>query len=248
MDSHETKIFSAVLIATAIIAVILIYFIISIIRNHRRHLRLQHQNLVVEITTLENERRRIVTDLHDELGPLLSVVKMQVSSVDARDQEDIQLVNKARVNLDIILERIRGICNDLMPRVLDRKGLITAVNEFLTEIHYRTDIQVTFSNQCEFIPVEKQLHIYRMIQETVHNAVKHSQADRISIRLLPRDGKIILEIEDDGKGFIAEEEITNGSGLGLKNILSRTHVLRGDAYILSSPGTGTKFTIEIPNA
>lgn len=95
MDSHETKIFSAVLIATVIIAVILIYFIISIIRNHRRHLRLQHQNLVVEITTLENERRRIVTDLHDELGPLLSVVKMQVSSVDARDQEDIQLVNKA---------------------------------------------------------------------------------------------------------------------------------------------------------
>src|SRR3954467_736317 len=106
MDPHQTKIFYAILLAAAILGIIVLYFIFTIIRNQRRHLKLQQANLLVEITTLENERKRIVSDLHDELGPLLSVVKFQVSGLETRHPEDLKLIEKASTNLDNILDRI----------------------------------------------------------------------------------------------------------------------------------------------
>src|SRR5688500_12226345 len=111
MDPNETKIYNAILIAAGVLGIILIYFIITIIRNQRRHLKLQQANLLVEITTLENERKRIVADLHDELGPLLSVVKLHVMSLETNEKQNLELIEKANANLDDILDRIRDICN-----------------------------------------------------------------------------------------------------------------------------------------
>jgi len=79
MDPEETKIYIAVLIAAAVIAVILIYFIYTILKQQRKNLTLHKEKIQAEIVTLEHERKRIASDLHDELGPLLSSVRMQIS-------------------------------------------------------------------------------------------------------------------------------------------------------------------------
>lgn len=247
MDPYQTKIFSAILVAAGILGIIVIYFIITIVRNQRRHLKLQQANLLVEITTLENERKRIVSDLHDELGPLLSVVKFQVSSLETEKEEDMALIEKANTNLDNILDRIRGICNELMPQVLIRKGLIMAISEFVHDLDGKTPMHMEFRYADVSIPEKAEIHLYRMIQEIINNAVKHSAATSLTVDLSSKNNKLIIRIEDNGKGFNADTMKKESAGFGLKNILSRVDILKGDLYLASQPGKGTVFTIEIPN-
>jgi signal transduction histidine kinase len=247
MDPHQTKIFSAILVAASILGIIVIYFIITIVRNQRRHLKLQQANLLVEITTLENERKRIVSDLHDELGPLLSVVKFQVSSLETEQPEDLELIEKANENLDTILDRIRGICNELMPQVLIRKGLISALREYIHEVDIRSKISVDFSHDENIrIPDKAEIHLYRIIQEIINNALKHSNANTIIIHMSLKSDKLVTTISDDGKGFDSEAIGKESRGFGLKNILSRVNILKGDLYLASEPGKGTRYSIEIP--
>ena len=248
MYPDKTKIFYAILLAAGIIGIILIYIIITIVSNQRRHLKLQHQHLVTEITTLENERRRIVSDLHDDLGSLLSIIKFQVISVQPGKPEDQELINKAVANVDDILERIRDICNQLMPQVLIRKGLITAIEEFIREIDLLTTIHIEFMYDDFILPASVEIHVFRMIQEMVNNAARHSAANVLSIKIQSINDKLILTVKDDGKGFYPDRILKESNGLGLKNMLSRTDVLKGELFLESLPGKGTTYTIEIPNA
>lgn len=248
MDLFETKIFSAILIAATVLALVVGYFIISILRNQRRHMKLQEQNLMVEITTLENERKRIVADLHDELGPLLSVVKFQISGLETQDPEDLELIEKASGNLDNILHRIRGICNELMPQVLIRKGLVVAIHDFLSELSATSSIKLSFTHQEDIsIHPHAEVHLYRMIQEIVNNAIKHSGGTQLSIDLKNKGNLLIITTHDDGKGLPGDAVLRQSKGHGLKNILSRVDILKGDVYLASEPNKGTTYTIEVPN-
>lgn len=247
MDSNETKIYNAILIAAGVLGIILVYFIINIIRSQRRHLKLEQENLLVEITALENERQRIVKDLHDELGPLLSVVKFQVMSLETENADDLDMIKRTNASLDDVLDRIRDICNHLVPQALARKGLIMAIDEFLNDIDTKTPMEMDFRYENMRVPERMGLHLYRMVQEIINNAIKHSGATKLSINLFEKDRKLIITIHDNGKGFVTEKVIKETRGLGLKNILSRVNILLGDLYLASDPRNGTTYTIEIPN-
>lgn len=244
MDSHQAKIFSAILLAATILAVVLVYFILTIVQNQRRYVKLQHARLSLEATTLENERRRIVSDLHDELGPLLSIVKFQISDMDGASD----LMQKATDNLDIIMDRIRGICNELMPQVLLRKGLTSALREFIYEIDARTPLNLEFVHDegITFVGTQE-IHLYRIVQELVNNTIKHAHANNLTISIRKKGSKLIISIQDDGYGFDTEKIIAEGRGYGIRNILNRVNILKGELYITSAPGCGSLFIIEIPD-
>lgn len=246
MDSKETKIFTAILIAASIIGIIIVYFITTVIRNQRRHLQLQQQFIFTEIATLEKERKRIVSDLHDELGPLLAVVKLQLTSIETIQKEDTELMDKASGNIDNILHRVRGICNELMPHVLIKKGLIAAIAEFIADINDQSNVQLLFSHNGVRIPKQAEIHIYRILQEMINNALKHSNASVVTINMHNAKSRLIIVVADNGIGFDADKITHESIGLGLKNIRSRTEVLKGDIYLDSAPGKGSTFTIEIP--
>src|SRR5215213_8150211 len=125
-------IFTSTLIFGLLIAIIIVYFIISIVRYHRRYIRLQRERIFAEITIQENERKRIATDLHDSLGPLLSAVKLNINSIDIQQQEDQEVINKAGRYLDEIIGSMRQISHNLLPNTLERKGLAEAVREFIS--------------------------------------------------------------------------------------------------------------------
>src|ERR1700748_3283652 len=93
-DKMENKILNITLLFSVIIGAIIVYFFVSIIRHHRRYMRLQREKIFAEITIRENERKRIAGDLHDSMGPLLSAVKLNISNVDVRDQEDKMVLEK----------------------------------------------------------------------------------------------------------------------------------------------------------
>src|SRR3569833_1372485 len=112
MDAKETSFYTAILIVCAVVGVIIFYFIVSIIRQQRRAVRLYKQSLLTEITTLEKERSRMASDLHDEVGPLLSAVKLKIASLDV-NEEDEQEIEKTNEQIDKLITRMREISFNL---------------------------------------------------------------------------------------------------------------------------------------
>src|SRR5690349_8916044 len=131
MDAKETSFFTAVLIVSIIIGVIIIYFITSIIRQQRRNIDLYRQSVLAEITAMEKERARIAADLHDELGPMLSAIKLKINSFELTDADDLIQVDKTNAHIDGLIKRMREISYDLIPNTLIRKGLVVALKEFI---------------------------------------------------------------------------------------------------------------------
>jgi signal transduction histidine kinase len=109
-------------------------------------------------------------------------------------------------------------------------------------------MHLEFSYRQVSIPEHAGIHLYRMVQEIVNNAIKHSGASLLKIELFPKQDKLIIIIADNGKGFDSETIKKESTGFGLKNILSRVDILKGDLYLAAQPGKGTTYTIEIPNA
>jgi signal transduction histidine kinase len=243
----ESKILNITILMSLIIAVVIIYFFVSIIRYHRRYMRLQREKIFAEITIRENERKRIAGDLHDSLGPLLSAVKLNISSVDVESTEDRQVLDKTGGYLDEIIGSLRRISHDLLPNTLERKGLVEAIREFINQVNTRQSVNIQLFIVKEIsIPREKEIHIFRMIQEIVHNTIKHSGARVLQIGFSEEGGHLLCLTRDDGKGFDKEKALAASHGLGLRSLESRCEILNGVLTLDSAPGEGTNYFIKIP--
>jgi signal transduction histidine kinase len=242
----ENRILYITVLFSLIITVIVVYFLISIIRYHRRYMRLQRERIRTEITIQENERKRIATDLHDSLGPLLSAVKLNINSLDIQPH-DQALLDRAGRSIDEIIGSMRQISYDLLPNTLERKGLVEAIRDFIGHIHFkqllRIEVYVVKDIQ---VPKEKEIHTFRMVQEIVHNTIKHAGAKNMQIGLSVENGHLLLLTKDDGRGFDIEKAKKNSSGLGLKSLESRCEILNAVMSMDSKPGEGTNYFIKIP--
>lgn len=247
MDPAEKTYYNSFLIVLIVVSVVLLYFIITIIRYHRRSLRLSKERIQAEIDTLENERRRIASDLHDELGPLLSAVKLQINNLETKDPEDLGLIEKSSQHIDSIIKKLREISNDLMPNTLLRKGLKTAIDEFIDSSQQAYKLPVKFiCDQHLELDKNKEINLYRMVQEILHNTIKHAKASMLIIKISVQDNRLFLMTADNGTGFDYSSKIRDNMGLGLRNLQSRTEVMGGEIACISEPGKGTTYTIEIP--
>lgn len=246
MDAHETTIYTTILIVSIVGGSIIIFFILSMMRQHRRNIALYKSKIKAEITTLENERSRVSADLHDELGPLLFTVKFKISSVESTP-EDQKVLEEASSYLDDIIQRIREISNDLMPGTLLRKGVFLAIEEFIEGLSKNTPVHILFTYPTIVdLSKEKAINLYRIVQEIIHNTLKHSKATDLEIELIATDSKITLHSHDNGIGFDYLTKTRENTGLGLRNLLSRTELMGRDLYVEAKPGDGTSYTIEIP--
>src|SRR5579875_2233815 len=209
MDAQTKTLYIAVLLTSLILGIIIIFFVISIVRQQRRNLELTRLNMLAEINTLERERARIAADLHDDLGPVLATIKFKVDSVDASNEEDNVLLQKASHQIDELASRLRSIAAGLMPAVLVRKGLLPALQEFIAHVEESTSLRIHFQPDfaCRLSPTQS-THIYRLIQEVVHNTVKHAGAAELFIRLWNKEGQMLhILCQDNGKGFDYEKTI-----------------------------------------
>lgn len=226
----------------AFLAIIITFFIVTMLRYHRRYVRLQKERVMNEIVTLENERKRMAYDLHDSLGPILSSVKLNINSIEAQQAEDQAIISKASAHIDDVIRNMRAISYNLLPITLERKGFFEALREFIdySTSNSKLPIQLLFKHAVE-IPKEKQIHIFRMLQEIIHNAVKHANAKNLYIVFGFEEGQIIIVTKDDGVGFDPAIVKQTSTGLGLKSIESRADILNGKVLIESSPGKGTTY-------
>jgi signal transduction histidine kinase len=247
MDTQKEAYYHSLVIIVIVVGIVLIYFILTAIRYQRRTLRLHKERIQAEIDTLENERQRIAADLHDELGPLLSAVKLQINTLETTDPVDLQSIDKASRYIDGIITKLREISNDLMPNTLMRKGLKNAIQEFIDNNQDSFKLPVKFICEPELIlPKEYEINLYRMVQEITHNTLKHARASLLIIKFSIQDNRLFLMTADNGVGFDYFSVMVDNSGLGLRNLQSRAEVMGGEFNCVSAPGKGTAFTIDIP--
>jgi two-component system, NarL family, sensor kinase len=247
MDAYQTSIYTAILIASAIIGLIIVYFVISMIRQQRLNQQLYKSKISAEITTLEKERARIAADLHDEMGPVLSSVKLKMNCLDITSAEDQAQLEKINSHIDQIILRMREISNDLMPTTFLRKGLAAAIEESIADNDFNSDLQIKFQHSdIPTLDPDKAIHVYRIIQEILHNTIKHARAKNLFIELSVKGDKLVLRCSDDGIGFNYSKLVNESAGLGLRSLLSRTEIMNGEMFVDNHRDKGTEYIFEIP--
>ena len=247
MDTNETTIFTAVLITGIVIGTIFIFFTITIYRNHRKHFKLLSRQFVAEVELLEKERSRIATDLHDELGPILAVTRIHLNTLDKLDEEQRQHLAIAEQNIAVLTERLGGIAKNLTPKALATKGLKVALQDFIEQMQDIPGIRVKMEYRLKSeLKMLHALHIYRMIQELIHNSLKHSGATQLNIQLAEGKNKIYFLYNDNGIGILKPDNAKTSMGLGLESISNRIDMLGGKMDQSKIPETGVEYFFEIP--
>jgi len=216
----------------------------------RERLKILNQQVV---TAQEEERRRLSRELHDEAGQALTALKIFLELIRA-DIPDTHLLLQQRMNEAVALtgatlEQIRILARDLRPPVLDALGLNEALNEYCHDFARRVNIKVSFSGcKLPVIPDEVSISLYRLLQEALTNAAKHSQAKEITVRLTDEKTSLKLIIEDDGVGFDKSTltEMSRTRGVGLLGVAERLEMVGGVLRIFSVTGRGTRLVAKIP--
>ncbi|OPB94832.1 ATP-binding protein [Elizabethkingia ursingii] len=195
----------------------------------------------------EQERGRLARDLHDGLGGLLSGTKHQLSYLDPHQSENIEEgISKSIKQIDGAVEELRRVAHNLMPDLLVKYGLEVAIQEFASRIsNSALDIHTEFINYGNSLSEEKQLIIYRIIQELVNNAIKHAEASEIIIQISQEENVLNLTVEDNGKGF-DYKGLNVKKTAGFHNIESRVQFLKGTMNIISELNIGTSIELQIP--
>jgi len=250
MYSSEEKIYFTILITASVIGLILLFFLVTIIRQHQKRVKLYNEQLRMEVELLETERARIASDLHDDIGPLLSAMKMNLHLLDTTNKNDLMIIGKTTGHIDHTAKRLREISNNIMPYTLQSKGLIKAVQEMIDLLSSVSQLQFSFDCQLTdtSISKEKEIHIYRLFQEALNNTVKHANATQMDIRIYEDKKQLCIDIRDNGAGFDQQQVMNRTKGLGLQNILRRTEILKGKVYLESAPGKGTSYHFTIPHS
>jgi signal transduction histidine kinase len=223
-------------------------------RDELHALALEKEKQNSKISTLtallegqEQERGRLARDLHDGLGGLLSGTKLQLSSLDSHRSENIEEgISKSITQIDDAVEELRRVAHNLMPDLLMKYGLEAAIREFAVRMSNGTlDIHTEFINYSNSVSEEKQLIIYRIIQELVNNAVKHADTSEIIIQISEEENVLHLTVEDNGRGF-DPAGLNVRKTAGFHNIESRVQFLKGTMNITSELDIGTSIEFQIP--
>ena len=234
-----------------IVGVILIREIFySLKRAEIDRVRTERKVLNAVINTEEKEKKRFANDLHDGLGPILSTVKMSLSTLDDRinDPSGIEILNNTNHLVNEAISTIKDISNNMSPHVLSNFGLASAINTFVSKINQTGTVEIDFNTNMENIRLEndKEVVIYRAVCELINNSVRHSGASRIEIELNKLEKFVTLQFNDNGRGFdMSTLGNEDSKGMGLSNIETRVRTVGGVFVLESNPGKGTNALIKM---
>ena len=202
------------------------------------------------LNALEEQQQRIGHDLHDSVGQLLTAVRMlseQLSDeLESRDERGAGLAGKIASFAQDALQQTRRVYRGLAPMMLQTEGLLTTLHDLAHNLDTLPDVSCTFTcnTDTEMGDPDTWIHIYRIMQEGAHNAIKHGHCENLELSLTWLKDKIVLGVRDDGQGF--NPDTVKGGGLGLSGMQYRAHLIGAMLEIDSSPGEGTTLTCSIP--
>jgi PAS domain S-box-containing protein len=211
--------------------------------NHLQHVR-------------EEQSAYIAREIHDDLGQTLTALKMNLTLL----QQDCRNVHRCQENnpvqesitdmqaiLDTMVTKIREITRELRPPVLDTSSIIEAIGWQVQEAREYAGFEIDYASNIDTLELDKDtsLAIFRIVQETLTNCIRHSDADRVRINVVSEHGSLIIKVSDNGKGFVPDEPSKKQS-FGIISIQQRASACGGRVAIESSPGKGTAVTLTVP--
>ena len=223
--------------------------VLSIIRDIRERKQMEKKVLDAIIRTEEQEREKFARNIHDDLGPLLSSVKMYINSIQTdSNKKKMDFIIK-QIN-EIVKEAIittKEISNDLSPHILANYGVIPAIESFTNKIVQNINLQVETNLHELRFSSDMETSMYRIIKELINNTLKHAKAKNILINISYDSEHVNLNYKDDGVG-IDIDKINNpeNTGRGISNIYSRSKSLNGTFRLYSCKPSGTCFDLNFP--
>jgi len=203
----------------------------------------------------EEERARVARELHDELGQVLTSLKLEFMWLvdELRGSEPkpgIQLVNKLQSLIGLIaisIQSVRQISGDLRPALLDHLGLKEAIQWEATKFQARTGIRcrVAWEVKDGLADRARQLALFRILQEALTNVVRHAHAGAVRVSVHERGRMLTLTVRDNGRG-ITKAELSSVESIGLLGMTERARLLGGRVAIRGVPGRGTTVTVQVP--
>lgn len=196
-------------------------------------------------TLIEDERKRMAREIHDELGQQLTFAKLKLASLRLKNEGLSALCEQIEAALDSSIRTVRRLATELRPALLDSVGLTAAVEWQMRAFEQRSGIRVV-AERIEELNVHTDLAtaLFRILQEALTNAARHSEATELQVSLYRESARAVLKIGDNGRGMPEGPEA--GQSLGILGMRERAGLLGGSLVIETAPGAGTRLTIEIP--
>lgn len=211
---------------------------------------IQKKILEATIEIEERERRKLGSDLHDDVGPLLSAINMHLSLL-ARKEELLKYcdsINEISLILKDAITAVREIANNLSPHILINYGLESALKAFFETKSNILPVVVEYHPEDMYLTQKIQLVLYRITVELYNNSLKHANADRVLIKIELSGDTLIYRYMDNGKGFNLDGLLNEtNTGMGLINIFNRIKAVNGTRNVQTAPGKGFSFEFTIPD-
>lgn len=207
----------------------------------------QKELLTAAVEVQETERRRIASDLHDDIGSLLSATRLYLRQLDpeAKKERTVEIKDQALTILDEMIQNTRRITHDLMPPALEKFGFQAATEDMCERITRSGGISVNFRSEIEKrLETRQEVVLYRVLQELINNTLKHAEAKNILVTIERQQDTFNFTYKDDGKGF--DTALVKSQGLGLRNIESRISLIGGRLQSITSPGNGLTVVVNLP--
>ena len=245
-----------IILGTLFVALFFIFLLIFVIAYFRKiyQLRAEKEKLEARITNEVNNARNeiqqatlnnISQEIHDNVGQLLSLTKMQLNLIEQKLGEEFSLIREAKSNISHAMTDLRDLAKGMSSDRIRLLGLYDSVVQEAARISKTGNLQVQVSatgNKWE-PEHQKQLVLFRVIQECFQNVIKHSGATDLEVIFAFLPHKLAIIISDNGVGFDYEAKRLAGEGLGLMNIVSRVQLIGGEVELKSSKGSGTAVSI-----
>ena len=212
----------------------------------KRQGALKQKLIEAVVETENNERKRIARDLHDGLGPVLSAINHYFQAfLDSKPEHREAIQNRLQIVISEAIDEVSRISHNISPHVLEKHGLMTALNNLLAPLMSNEKYDISFTSGFnERLDQKIELTVYRCITELINNTLKHAEATKISLDIARSDGKLAIRYSDNGKGFTALSG--KGGGQGIPNITNRVESFGGALSFVSSPNAGILVDILIP--
>ena len=251
-EEHRLMLYLGIAGGVVLLLVILMFFLFWRWTVQKKHLsdarikQLEQERLLVAAQAVldgENaERTRLARDLHDGLGSMLSLVKLNLPDMKSGgilEVEDVSRLQRAIAMLDSSISELRRVAHHIMPESLMRYGLKASLSDFCQSIPI---VSFHYFGNDQRMDSKFEILIYRAAYELINNALKHAEATQINVQLVQESDRLSLTIYDNGKGFDTSIET---KGMGLDNIRNRMETCDGKMTIYSTQGKGTEINIEI---
>ncbi|RYY19351.1 MAG: hypothetical protein EOO04_22200 [Chitinophagaceae bacterium] len=228
MDNTEIFLYFSILGIIVLLIGLLFIFYKGSCWVQQKFIKEHTGRIQAEVLSTERERQRVAADLHDETGGIIYDLIRKTELIQGKDAASTLLLNGIKARLKELDESVQEVTEGLMPLHLKRDGINTAIRNLVTHYQGVNGINIRlYEIALPKLKAESILHVYRIVQETINNAIRHSQASALIIMQRMEYGDIVISVADNGVGFNPEKAVVSNRKFGLETIRNRLLILGG---------------------